>query len=192
MVDVRLQAWRDSVFDVAFDVLRRANTPEMMIHLGGPESEEKLADRQRRYLALGEPGAGQMSVITVDGAPAGVVGYWEDEWQGEGGYEAGWSVLPEFQGRGVAGAALALVIADARQALRDLTPQHLTPQHPTPHHLTRQHLPPRHRTLRAFPSIHNAASNAVCRKAAMILAGECDFEYPKGNPIRCNHWYLEL
>jgi RimJ/RimL family protein N-acetyltransferase len=167
MVDVRLQAWSEAAFDVALDVLRRANTPEMMTHLGGPESEEKLADRQRRYLVLDEPGAGQMFVITVDGAPAGVVGYWEHEWQSEGAYEAGWSVLPEFQGRGVAGAALRLVIADARRA-------------------------PRHRTLRAFPSVHNAASNAVCRKARMTLAGECDFEYPKGTPMRCNYWYLEL
>ena len=104
MVDVRLQAWSEAAFDVALDVLRRANTPAMMTHLGGPESEEKLADRQRRYLALDEPGAGQMFVITVDGESAGVVGYWEHEWQGEGAYEAGWSVLPEFQGQGIAGA----------------------------------------------------------------------------------------
>ncbi|HEY4023473.1 MAG TPA: GNAT family N-acetyltransferase [Pseudonocardiaceae bacterium] len=160
---MRLQAWSED----AFDVLRRANTPEMMTHLGGPESEEKLADRQRRYLALDEPGAGQMFVITADGEPAGVVGYWEREEQGESTYEAGWSVLPEFQGRGIAGAGLRLVIADARRA-------------------------PRHRRMHAYPSIHNAASNAVCRKAGMVLAGECDFEYPKGNPIRGNDWYLEL
>jgi RimJ/RimL family protein N-acetyltransferase len=163
MVDVRLRAWSES----AFDVLRRANTPEMMTYLGGPESEEKLADRQRRYLALDEPGAGQMLVVLADGEPAGVIGYWEHEREGNACYEAGWSVLPEFQGQGIAAAALRLVIADARR----------TPRHPT---------------LHAFPSIHNGASNALCRKVGMILAGECDFEYPKGNPIRCNDWYLEL
>ncbi len=163
MVDVRLRAWSDA----AFDVLRRANTPEMMTYLGGPESEEKLADRQRRYLALDEPGAGQMFLVTADGEPAGVVGYWEHEWAGRTSYEAGWSVLPEFQGRGIAVAALRLVIDDARGVAR-------------------------HATLHAFPSIHNGASNAVCRKAGMVLAGECDFEYPKGNPIRGNDWYLEL
>lgn len=167
MVDVRLQAWSDSAFDVTVDVLRRANTPEMMTHLGGPESEEKLADRQQRYLALVEPGAGQMFLVMAEDEPAGVVGYWEHQWQGEGAYEAGWSVLPEFQGKGIAATALRLVIADARRA-------------------------PRHRTLRAFPSIHNGASNAVCRKVGMTLAGACDFEYPKGNPMRCNDWYLEL
>ena len=172
MVDVRVQAWSEGAVDVTFDVLRRANTPEMMIHLGGPESEEKLADRQRRYLALDEPGAGRMFLVIADGEPAGVVGYWEHEWQGEGAYEAGWSVLPEFQGKGIAAAALRLVIADARRAVR--------------------HGTARHRTLRAYPSIHNGASNAVCGKVGMTLAGESDFEYPKGNPIRCNDWYLEL
>lgn len=163
MVDVRLRAWSDE----AFDVLRRANSPEMTAYLGGPESEEKLADRHRRYLALDEPGAGQMFLVLADGEPAGVVGYWEHEWQGEAGYEAGWSVLPEFQGRGIAVAALELVIADARRVAK-------------------------HKTMHALPSIHNGASNAVCRKAGMVLAGECDFEYPKGNPIRGNDWYLEL
>lgn len=167
MIDVRVQAWSEGEFDATFGVLRRANTPEMMTHLGGPESEEKLADRQRRYLALDEPGAGRMFLVTAAGEPAGVVGYWEHEWQGAGAYEAGWSVLPEFQGHGIAATALRLVIADARRA-------------------------PRHRTLHAFPSIHNGASNAVCRKVGMTLAGECDFEYPKGNPIRGNDWYLEL
>ncbi|HEV3362434.1 MAG TPA: GNAT family N-acetyltransferase [Pseudonocardiaceae bacterium] len=163
MVDVRLRAWSEA----AFDVLRRANTPEMMTYLGGPESAEKLADRQRRYLALDEPGAGQMFLVIADGEPAGVVGYWEHEWDGKTSYEAGWSVLPEFQGRGIAVAALRLVIDDARGVAK-------------------------HATLHAFPSIHNGASNAVCRKAGMILAGECDFEYPKGNPIRGNDWYLQL
>ncbi|HEY2700052.1 MAG TPA: GNAT family N-acetyltransferase [Pseudonocardiaceae bacterium] len=167
MVNVRLQAWSEAPVDVSFGVLRRANTPEMMSHLGGPESEEKLADRQQRYLALNEPGAGRMFVIRADDEPAGVVGYWEHEWQDEGAYEAGWSVLPEFQRRGLAVAGLHLVVEDARAVAR-------------------------HRTLRAFPEIHNGASNAVCRKAGMILAGESDFEYPKGNPIHCNDWYFEL
>jgi RimJ/RimL family protein N-acetyltransferase len=163
MTDVELHAWNEA----GFEVLRRANTPAMMAYLGGPESEEKLADRQRRYLALAEPGAGRMFLIVVAGESAGVVGYWEREWQGEGCYEAGWSVLPEFQGRGIAVAGLLQVMAEARA----------------------QH---RHRTLRAYPSIHNGASNAVCRKAGFILAGECDFQYPKGNPVRGNDWYVEL
>jgi len=163
MTDIELRAWSDA----GFEVLRRANTPEMTAYLGGPESEEKLADRHRRYLALDAPGAGRMFLVVADGESAGVVGYWEHEWQGEGSYEAGWSVLPEFQGRGIAVAGLLLVIADARAQRR-------------------------HRTLRAFPSIHNGASNAVCRKAGLILAGQCDFEYPKGNPVRGNDWYIEL
>ncbi len=139
----------------------------MTRYLGGPESDNAVDDRHWRYLHLDTPGAGQMFLVTADGAAAGVIGYWEHQWQGEGAYEAGWSVLPEFQGRGIAVAGLLLVIAQAR----------------APH---------RHRTLRAFPSIHNGASNAVCRRAGLILAGQCDVEYPKGNPIRGNDWYAEL
>ena len=163
MVDVRLLAWHDGDADVTFDVLRRANAPEMMNHLGGPESEEKLADRQRRYREVGAQGTGQMFVILADGEPAGSVGYWERD----GEYETGWSVLPEFQGRGIAVTALHQVIEHARGAGL-------------------------HKTMHAYPSIHNGASNAVCRKAGMILAGQCDFEYPPGNPVRGNDWYLEL
>jgi hypothetical protein len=32
----------------------------------------------------------------------------------------------------------------------------------------------------------------VCRKAGFELVGECDFEYPKGHPIRCNDWRYDL
>ncbi|MEV7172034.1 hypothetical protein AB0O18_20280 [Streptomyces sp. NPDC093224] len=104
----------------------------MTEHLGGPESPAKLLDRQRRYEALGarEPAAGRMFRIewlTPDHesghpgpdtparpagpspAPAvtvGSIGFWEREWRGEAVYETGRAVLPEFQGRGLAAAAL--------------------------------------------------------------------------------------
>ena len=48
------------------------------------------------------------------------------------------------------------------------------------------------RFLHAFPSVANAASNAVCRKVGFVELGECDFEYPAGHPIRCNDWRLDL
>jgi RimJ/RimL family protein N-acetyltransferase len=38
----------------------------------------------------------------------------------------------------------------------------------------------------------NEASNAICRKLGFELLGEEDFEYPPGNPIRCNDWRLDL
>jgi RimJ/RimL family protein N-acetyltransferase len=49
-----------------------------------------------------------------------------------------------------------------------------------------------HGTLHAYPKITNAASNALCQKAGFTNLGERDFEYPKGNPIRCNDWSLDL
>lgn len=44
----------------------------------------------------------------------------------------------------------------------------------------------------AFPRTDNAASNALCLRAGFTLAGEADFEYPKGHPIRVNEWMFEL
>jgi RimJ/RimL family protein N-acetyltransferase len=101
------------------------------------------------------------------GEPAGSVGYWEKEWRGGTVYETSWSVLPEFQGRGIAAAATRQVI-DAARAER------------------------RHRYLHAFPSTENAPSNAICRKLGFELLEERDFEYPPGNPMRCNDWRLDL
>ena len=80
--------------------------PAMTEHLGGPESPEKLVDRQRRYEQLADSGTGRMLKIVDDtGAPAGSVGYWEKDWRGEVVFEIGWMVLPAFQGRGIAGQA---------------------------------------------------------------------------------------
>ncbi|GAA2521187.1 hypothetical protein GCM10010276_84830 [Streptomyces longisporus] len=69
-----------------------------------PESEEKLADRRRRYLVLGD---GQMYrvVLAGSGESVGSVGFWARQWRGGTVWEVGWGVLPEFQGRGLARAA---------------------------------------------------------------------------------------
>jgi RimJ/RimL family protein N-acetyltransferase len=143
--------------------------PAMTEHLGGPESPEKLADRQRRYERLPEGGTGRMFKIVDDatGEAVGSVGYWERAWRGEDVYETGWSVLPAFQGRGIAGAATEQAIAVARSERK-------------------------HRYLHAFPSVENAPSNAICRKLGFTLLGEHEFEYPPGNIMRCNDWRLDL
>jgi RimJ/RimL family protein N-acetyltransferase len=82
-------------------------------------------------------------------------------------YESGWNVLPEFQGQGVATAAVRAVLAAARADGR-------------------------HRWLHAFPSVANAGSNAVCSKTGFALLGETDFEYPPGRFIRSNDWRYDL
>jgi RimJ/RimL family protein N-acetyltransferase len=148
---------------------RLMGDPAMTEYLGGPESLEKIRERHERYCKMTGSDTGEMFVILVrpDGAAAGSVGYWEMEWQGERTWEAGWSVLPEFQGRGLATRAI-MLMADRVRAVG------------------------KYRYLHAFPKVDNGASNAVCRKTGFSLQGEADFEYPRGNPIRCNDWRLDL
>jgi RimJ/RimL family protein N-acetyltransferase len=147
--------------------LRRNNAPEMTEFLGGPESEEKLLQRHQKYVNFTDTGTEHMFVIWVDGKAAGSAGFWEKEWNGMTVWEAGWGVLPEFQGRGIAVAAVQALFEKARADGR-------------------------HRFMHAYPKIENLASNALCRRAGFELMGECDFEYPKGVPIRCNDWRIDL
>jgi RimJ/RimL family protein N-acetyltransferase len=159
---VSLDSWRAE----DFGLLERCNTPEMTAHLGGPETPEKLRDRQRKYYENDVPGK-MFVIVTDEGERAGLVGYWEHEENGETVWETGWAILPEFQGRGLATAAVHEVAKVAAAAGK-------------------------HRTLHAYPGVQNAASNALCRKAGFTLLGARDFEYPKGHWMRCNDWALEL
>jgi RimJ/RimL family protein N-acetyltransferase len=148
---------------------RRTNAPEMMTFLGGPEPEAALDDRHERILRNAAAGIGQMLMIMVPDSPdpVGSVGYWDTEWQGRTVYELGWSVLPEAQGRGLA-------VAATQAALRMAADNK------------------RQDWAHAFPRTDNGPSNGVCRKAGFALMGECDFEFPKGHPIRCNDWRYNL
>lgn len=141
----------------------------MTEHLGGPETEEQILARHKRYVEVGGPGTGQMFSIVLfpELEAAGSVGYWERVWQEETVYETGWSVLPELQGRGIASLAIEAIIARARAEQK-------------------------HRYLHAFPSVDNPASNAICRKLNFSFISVCDFEYPLGSIMRCNDWRLEL
>lgn len=175
---IRLVPWAET--DLV--LLRAMNAPELMTHLGGPETEEQLLVRHQRYLDMSGQDAekGRMFRIEVlparpDGtaAPAGVplaagtVGFWENVWNGHPVYESGWGLLTAFQGRGIAAAAARQVVERAR----DLRA---------------------HRHLHAFPSVANPPSNAVCRNAGYTLQGPCAFEYPPGNIMRCNDWRYDL
>jgi RimJ/RimL family protein N-acetyltransferase len=163
---VRLDPWGEGDLPL---VEKLMGDPEMTKHLGGPESHEKMVDRQARYERLADSGKGRMFKIVdvATGEAAGSVGYWEKEWRGEQVYETGWSVLPAFQGRGIAGMATALAIAEARAEGK-------------------------HRFLHAFPSVENQPSNAICRKLGFTLVEECEFEYPAGSFMQCNDWRLDL
>jgi len=163
---IRLEPWGEG------DLLLLKKTlgdPIMTKYLGGPEGNEQLLKRQARYERFAESGKGQMLKIVLEntGEPAGKVGYWDSTHDGVGIYEMGWQVLPAFQGRGIASAAVAQAIALARSDGK-------------------------YRFVHAFPSVDNLPSNAVCRKSGFTLVGECDFEYPKGCFMRSNNWRLDL
>jgi RimJ/RimL family protein N-acetyltransferase len=160
---VRIETWADT--DLL--LLHRLNVPEMMEHLGGPESEEKLLARHMQYLGNGGTG-GMFSIILLPECEAvGFVGYWERVWQGETVFEMGWSVLPPFQGMGIATAAAAAAAAKASAEQK-------------------------YRYIHAFPSINNPASNAICRKLDFLFIAESELEYPRGSFMQCNDWCLDL
>jgi RimJ/RimL family protein N-acetyltransferase len=161
-VGVRLDAWGTGDLPLLEKV---TGDPAMMEFLGGAESAEKIAERQSRYE---QPGSRQYKIIDEEsGEAVGWVGYWEREWRGDQVYEIGWSVIPAFQGRGIAASATAQAIELARAERT-------------------------HRFMHAYPNVENAASNAICRKLGFTLLGPHEFEFPPGNPMRCNDWRLEL
>jgi RimJ/RimL family protein N-acetyltransferase len=162
---VRLEAWGEDDLPLLRKTL---GDPEMTKHLGGPENETKLLERQQRIERLAESGTGRMFKIVdaESGEAVGSVGYWQRQWRGEQVYETGWMVLPAFQGRGIAAEATRQAIAVARSDGA--------------------------RAVHAFPSVDNEASNAICRKLGFTLVEEIEFEYPPGSTMRCNDWRLEL
>jgi RimJ/RimL family protein N-acetyltransferase len=162
MTAVRIVAWGDG--DLAL-LQKLVGDPAMMEHLGGPESPEKIADRQARYA---QAGSGMFKILEeASGEAIGSVGFWEKTWRGEQVYEIGWSVIPAAQGRGIARMATAQALALAASERR----------FPSVH---------------AFPSIHNAPSNAICRALGFTLLGAHEVEYPPGSFMQCNDWRLEL
>lgn len=165
-VEVSLRPW--SADDLPL-LERLLGDPAMMAHLGGPESVEQIRDRHERYCRTHQPGKDAQFVIVSGPAtqPAGWIGYWEREWQGQPVFETGWSILPEFQGLGIATQA-------ARQMIGQLRVE------------------ASHRFLHAFPAVENGPSNAICRKLGFRLNGEVDFEYPPGQWMRCHDWSLDL
>jgi RimJ/RimL family protein N-acetyltransferase len=108
---VTLQPWGSGDLPL---LERLMGDPGMTGHLGGPESPDKLRERQARYERL-EGGDRMLKIVDgASGAGVGSVGFWTREWRNEQVYEICWMVAPEFQGRGVAVAATARAIALAR------------------------------------------------------------------------------
>jgi RimJ/RimL family protein N-acetyltransferase len=163
VAEVRIEQWGEGDIRLLEQCL---TDPEMMRHLGGPETQEKVAERQATYE---QPGSRQFKIVDdATGEGAGWVGYWDrDGWRGEDVFETGWAVIPAFQGRGFAGAATAQLLDVARSERA-------------------------RRFVHAFPAVDNGASNAICRKVGFELLGAYEFEYPKGSFMQCNDWRFDL
>ena len=163
---VQLEPWSEN--DLALDQ-HMLGDPEMTRYLGGPESPERIAQRHARKLRLPDAGAGRMFkiVLRATSEAVGSVGYWDDSWHGEDIYQIGWMVLTAFQGRGIASAATAQAIVQARAEGK-------------------------HRFLHAFPSVENAPSNGIGQKLGFTLVEAFESEYPKGHFMQCNDWRLDL
>jgi RimJ/RimL family protein N-acetyltransferase len=163
---IELQLWSENDLSL---LERLLGDPEMTKHIGGPETHEQLLKRHRRYVGIVEANSNVARVykVTKNSEAAGWVGYWEMSWQDQPAYEIGWSVLPAYQGQGVAGKATFEALAKARSERK-------------------------HRFIHAFPSITNAPSNAICKKLGFSLIEECDVEYPPGHFMRGNNWRFDL
>jgi RimJ/RimL family protein N-acetyltransferase len=140
--------------------------PVVMAELGGPVPREEIPAIHRRRLEGIQTYPWWFVIVTDDEQPAGTMGIWEREHEGATVHETGWMLAREFHGRGLATAALAMLLDRAR-AEADFEQLH------------------------AWPGVTNAASNALCRKFGFELLGEEDGGY-RDAQLRLNHWVLTL
>jgi len=159
---IELESWTEGDLEIA---RRFLSDPRMMVHLGGVQNEEEIASAHERWLNAPHAG-GAMFKIVIDGEIVGTIGFWEKDWQGEQIYETGWSIFPEYQGRGLALQATRAIIDRVRAKEGG-------------------------RPLHAFPHVDNEASNKICEKAGFRLLGPVEFEYPPGNFDPSNDWVFD-
>jgi RimJ/RimL family protein N-acetyltransferase len=141
--------------------------PVMMADLGGPLPADEIPGvHQRRLDGMAEDRVWYFVVeLEPSGPVVGSICLWSDRVPGGFRSEAGWAILHEFQGRGL-----------ATEALRQL--------------IARAAADGRWGDIHAFPGVTNGPSNAVCRKSGFTNVGEETVEYA-GRRLRCNHWVLE-
>jgi RimJ/RimL family protein N-acetyltransferase len=143
--------------------------PVMMAELGGPLPADGIPAKVRRDVADAEADRNWiLMIVPEDERPelvAGIVTLWPQKEHGDPFSEIGWMVLPEYQGRGLAKAATAELLARAGADGR-------------------------WGTVHAFPNVTNAASNGVCRSLGFTLAGEVEVDFA-GSTFTTNHWLIE-
>jgi RimJ/RimL family protein N-acetyltransferase len=148
--------------------VRGETDPRMMTELGGPRPREDIERAHAKSLALAAEGKCWPLKVIPDGStsPAGTVMVWETTHEGETIYEIGWTILPEFQNRGIASEAVREVLEKARAERR-------------------------FGQIHAFPGATNGPSNRICEKNGFTNLGEHEGEFA-GRPIRSNHWRIDL
>ena len=105
--------------------------------------------------------------IEVDGVPVGGIGCWQVEHEGVPAWETGWGVEPEWQGRGVARAALRLVI---RRVADDGT----------------------RRLLVAYPGVDKPRLEPLCRGAGFEHIGTQTRCRGADGELTFNTWVLDM
>ncbi len=140
--------------------------PVMMAELGGPLPSEGIEDKVARDVASVADGSAWVLVIEPEpGVSAGSVVLWSVTDEGPPYSEIGWMVLPEFQGRGL-----------AKAAVREL--------------LIRAHAERRWGVVHAHPGVTNGPSNGICRSLGFTLVGERDVVFAD-RVLRTNHWEID-
>jgi RimJ/RimL family protein N-acetyltransferase len=140
--------------------------PVVMAELGGSVPREEIPALHKRRLDSVATDPWWFVIVTDDEEPAGAIGIWETEHDGATVHETGWMLARRFHGRGLASAALGLLLDRAREE-------------------------PRFEQIHAWPGVTNPASNALCRKFGFELLGEENGGY-RDAALRVNHWVLTL
>ncbi len=137
----------------------------VMAELGGPWPPDAIPGIHARRLDSIARGSWWFTIVPAPrDRPVGMIGIFKSDVDGLAISEAGWSVLPEFQGRGHASQALEILLERARSDGR-------------------------WGSIHAFPGVTNGPSNALCRKFGFELVGERAIAYG-GRSLRCNDWVL--
>lgn len=163
--DIRLAMM--TAADVTFR-LRWETDPLMTAELGGPRPVEDIERAHERSLVLAAEGRCWPLKVYVAGSAdiAAGVSVFESAYADEPIFEIGWATLPEFQGRGIASRAVAMILDKARAEER-------------------------FGQLHAFPAVTNAPSNKVCANNGFTNLGETPIEFA-GRTLHCHHWSVDL
>ncbi|MBV2154683.1 GNAT family N-acetyltransferase [Kitasatospora sp. SUK 42] len=145
--------------------------PAMMAELGGPLPREEVEGRLAKDVGLVAADEAWIKMIVLDdgdgdanGEAVGTVNLWQYEEDGATVTEMGWMVLPWYQGRGLAKAAVRQVL-DA--AAKD----------------------GRWGEVHANPGVTNGPSNGICRALGFRLLDEREVDFGK-RMLRVNHFVV--